>query len=96
MLELGCDHPGEIGDLCRIIRPHIGILTNISPTQLQYFGSVEHLAEELGTLLTCLPEDGMAFVHADDEHVGEVSRDVRQGRRDKLRPYITAPIFPLS
>src|SRR5689334_5762507 len=43
VLELGGDHPGEIADLCRIIRPQIGVLTNISPVLLQYFGSMERL-----------------------------------------------------
>jgi len=67
VLELSCDHPGEISDLCRIIRPHIGVLTNISPAQLRYFRTVERLAGELGTLLTSLPQDGMAIVNGDDE-----------------------------
>src|SRR6266567_1457134 len=67
VLELSGDHPGEISDLCRIARPQIGILTNISPAQLRYFRTVERLAGELGTLLTSLPQDGMAIVNGDDE-----------------------------
>ncbi|TME13843.1 MAG: alanine racemase [Chloroflexi bacterium] len=67
VLELSCDHPGEISDLCRITRPDIGVLTNISPTQLQFFGTVERLAAELGTLLAALPVDGLAIVNGDDE-----------------------------
>jgi alanine racemase len=66
VLELACDHPGEIRALCQIAHPSIGVLTNISPAQLQYFGTVEHLASELGTLLTALPNEGVAFVNADD------------------------------
>src|SRR6266567_7116607 len=66
VLELSGDHPGEISDLCRIARPQIGVLTNISPAQLQYFGTVEGMAVELGKLLTALPEDGRAIVNADD------------------------------
>jgi len=69
VLELSCDHPGEIRDLCQIIQPHIGVLTNISPTQLQYFGTVEWLADELGTLLAYLPASGRAFVNGDDERI---------------------------
>ncbi len=61
VLELGCDHPGEIAALCDIIRPSIGVLTHISPAQLQYFGTLEQLAPELGTLLTSLPEGGCFF-----------------------------------
>src|SRR2546421_6519024 len=78
VLELACDHPGEIRALCQIAHPSIGVLTNISPAQLQYFGTVEHLASELGTLLTALPNEGAAIVNTDDVlirnvivHVGE-------------------------
>src|SRR6266478_1987902 len=66
VLELACDHPGEIRELCRIAQPSIGVLTNISPAQLQYFGTVERLAAELGTLLTSLPAAGLAVVNGDD------------------------------
>src|SRR6266436_8105448 len=66
VLELSCDLPGEIKELCQIARPSIGVLTNISPTQLQYFGTVERLAAELCTLLTSLPQTGTAIVNAND------------------------------
>ncbi|MBV9708165.1 MAG: UDP-N-acetylmuramoyl-tripeptide--D-alanyl-D-alanine ligase, partial [Chloroflexi bacterium] len=66
VLELGCDHPGEIADLCRIVQPQIGVLTNISATQLQYFGSVERLARELAALLSSLPAQGVALLNAED------------------------------
>lgn len=62
VLEIACDHPGEIGQLCAIARPSIGVLTNISPNQLQYFGCMENLAAELSSLLTWLPADGAGFV----------------------------------
>src|SRR6266478_1578892 len=66
VLELSCDHPGEISDLCRIANPQIGILTNISPTQLQYFGDMQGLAAELGNLFAYLPKDGTAVFNQDD------------------------------
>src|SRR5215471_345625 len=47
VLELACDHPGEIVALCQIAQPSMGVLTNISPTQLQYFDTVERLSAEL-------------------------------------------------
>ena len=66
VLELGCDHPGEISDLCHIANPQIGILTNISPTQLQYFGDMQGLAAELGNLFAYLPKEGTAVFNQDD------------------------------
>lgn len=66
VVELGCDHPGEIADLSRLVQPHIGVLTNIWPVQLQYFGDIEHLAEELSTLLTFLPQNGYAVFNEEN------------------------------
>lgn len=67
VLELGCDHPGEITDLCRMVQPQIGVLTNIQPVQLQYFGSLDRLATEQSMLLSNLPPDGYLFYNQDDE-----------------------------
>src|SRR5579885_1976114 len=91
VLEMSCDHPGEIQDLCRIARPQIGVLTNISPAQLQYFGSVDRLAAELVSLLTHLPEEGVAIVNIDDARI----RDIISGSMvDSLARFIVAPIIP--
>jgi Alr-MurF fusion protein len=65
VLELGCDHPGEIAALCRIVQPQSGIITTITPIELHYFGTLERLAAELGTLPQCLPEDGL-FLFAEE------------------------------
>ena len=67
VVELGCDHPGEITQLCQIVQPHIGVLTNISPVQMQYFANIEQLAHELLTLFSSLREQGNAIFNADDE-----------------------------
>ena len=72
VLELACDHPGEIKALCEIAHPSLGVLTNISPAQLQYFGTVEQLASELATLLTALTNGGVAFVNSDDDLIRNV------------------------
>jgi alanine racemase len=77
VLELSCDHPGEISNLCRITNPQIGILTNISPTQLQYFGDMQSLATELGTLLTYLPAEGTAVFNQDDALIAHLLTGLR-------------------
>lgn len=65
--ELGADHPGEIADLCAIARPSVGIVTNVSPTHLQYFGDTSALSDELARLPALLPNDGLAVLNAEDE-----------------------------
>jgi alanine racemase len=64
VLELGCDHPGEIDALCELIQPSIGVVPQVSHTQLQYFGSIERYAQELAMLPRHLPADGFAILNA--------------------------------
>lgn len=98
VLELGCDHPGEITDLCHIIRPQIGVLTNICPVQLQYFGSVEHLADELAALVSSLPEGGHFFYNQDDQaSVALVARHRTQLAKLTFHSFmLNSPISPLA
>ncbi len=60
VLEFGADHPGEIRELCELTRPEVGVVLNVSPAHLQYFGDVETLAEELFELVRALPANGVA------------------------------------
>ncbi|MGH2514998.1 MAG: alanine racemase, partial [Ktedonobacterales bacterium] len=66
VVELGADHPSEIADLCALVRPWAGVVTNVSPAHLRYFGSVNALGTELGRLPALLPSDGLAILNGDD------------------------------
>lgn len=89
VVELGCDHPGEITELCQMIRPHIGVLTNISPVLLQYFGSMERLTSEFGMLLNNLPTGGHCFYNQSDDTIRLLlSRHAQEYHTDLvLHPY---------
>jgi alanine racemase len=87
VVELACDHPGEIRALCQIAQPSIGVLTNISPAQLQYFGTVEQLAAELGTLLTVLPKEGAAVVNGDDILLRNLIANVGDGLAAPIKTF---------
>ena len=69
VLELGADHPGEIADLCAMVGPQVGVITNVSATHLQYFGAVERYAKELSALPGSLPPNGTAVLNEDDPAV---------------------------
>jgi Alr-MurF fusion protein len=69
VVELGADHPGEIAELCAIARPSVGVVTNVAPTRLQYFGSLARFGEELASLPAAIPADGFVALPADDPAV---------------------------
>jgi alanine racemase len=66
VLELGADHPGEIGTLCAIARPRVGVITGVSAAHLQFFGDVSRFGHELAQLLEALPPQGLAVLNGDD------------------------------
>ncbi len=46
VVEVGTNHPGELGPLCRMLAPTHVFLTNIGHEHLEYFQSLEGVAEE--------------------------------------------------
>lgn len=71
VIELGFYVPGEIADLCRLVRPRIGIVTLIPerPVHFARTPSVEAIAAGKAELVEALPPDGIALLNADDQRV---------------------------
>ncbi|KAF0151382.1 MAG: UDP-N-acetylmuramoyl-tripeptide--D-alanyl-D-alanine ligase [Elusimicrobia bacterium] len=66
VLELGASRRGEIRELCSIAAPGIGVLTNISPEHLEYFGDMETVFKAETELAECLSADGTLVYNCDD------------------------------
>ena len=71
VIELGFYVPGEIADLCRLVRPRIGIITEIPAIPVHYARtpSVEAIAAGKAELIESLPDDGVALLNADSPRV---------------------------
>jgi UDP-N-acetylmuramoyl-tripeptide--D-alanyl-D-alanine ligase len=67
--EMGARGPGHLAALCRYVRPHVGVVTNVGVTHYSEFGSLEAIAAEKGQLVRALPESGAAVLNADDPAV---------------------------
>lgn len=68
VIEMGVDRVGQTTRLCEMARPTIGIITNIGPDHLEFFGSMEGSAQSKAELLDMLPSDGAAVLNADDPY----------------------------
>ncbi|HTL62601.1 MAG TPA: UDP-N-acetylmuramoyl-tripeptide--D-alanyl-D-alanine ligase [Nitrospira sp.] len=66
VIEMGVDHRGQTTRLCEIVRPTVGLITNIGPDHLEFFGSMEGSAQAKAELLDMLPPEGTAVLNADD------------------------------
>jgi UDP-N-acetylmuramoyl-tripeptide--D-alanyl-D-alanine ligase len=71
--EMGMNHKGEIATLAALTRPDIGVYTNIAPVHIEFFGTIEKIAEAKRELLENVKSDGTIVLNADNEHVMRIS-----------------------
>lgn len=73
VVEIGMSAPGEIGMLAAAAAPEVGLLTNIEPVHLEFFPSVDAIAEAKGELLTAIRPGGTLVYNADDRRVAALA-----------------------
>jgi UDP-N-acetylmuramoyl-tripeptide--D-alanyl-D-alanine ligase len=66
VFEIGMNHAGEIRALVKQVRPHVAVITTIAPAHLEYFGSVEAIADAKAEIFEGLEEGGVAILPADN------------------------------
>ncbi len=72
VIEMGTNHRGEIARLAEIAEPTCGLITNIGPAHLEFFGSLEGVYQAKSELWQFLEKQGqIAFVNVDDQLLGK-------------------------
>lgn len=69
VLEMGVEFPGEMNYYTWIAKPDIGVITNIFPTHLEFFGTQEGVFNEKSNLVKSLGKDKFAVLYADDKYL---------------------------
>ena len=73
--EMGMSEPGELGRISQLARPDAVLLVNVRPVHLEFFGTLDRIAEAKAEIFLGLPEDGgIVVANADDPQVVRVTR----------------------
>jgi UDP-N-acetylmuramoyl-tripeptide--D-alanyl-D-alanine ligase len=67
VFEIGMNHAGEITPLTKLVRPHIAIVTSIEPVHLEYFGSLEKIADAKAEIFAGIEPGGTAILNRDND-----------------------------
>src|ERR1043165_6048374 len=75
VLEMGMSAKGEIRKLASIAEPNQGVVTNVNPVHLEFFKSVDEIAEAKAELIEGLHEPNpVAYLNNDDPRVRNMGR----------------------
>src|SRR5690625_3852789 len=80
VIEMGASSQGEIAYLTELVRPAVGVITNVGPSHLHGFGSLIGVAQAKGELLQGLAAESVAVINADDDQA-PLWRRLAGGRR---------------
>ena len=66
VLEVGMDKKGEIDNLTKIIKPDLGIITNISYAHSKNFKNIKQIASAKAEIMNNIKEGGIIVLNSDD------------------------------
>lgn len=83
VFELGMNHAGEIAPLSQLVRPDIAIITTVAPVHLEYFKSVDDIADAKAEIFEGLVPGGTAILNRDIpqfQRMTDRAQEARVGR----------------
>jgi len=66
VFEIGMNHAGEITPLTELVRPRVAVITTIEPVHLEYFGSLEGIADAKAEIFVGIEPGGAAVINRDN------------------------------
>lgn len=78
VFELGMNHTGEISHLTNILRPDIAVITNIGAAHLEFFESIEKIADAKAEIMEGLSKDGTMILNRDDAFYERLAKQAQK------------------
>ena len=79
VVEIGMRGLGQIEALAQVVKPNIGIVTNVSEAHIELLGTIENIARAKGELVTEIQDGGTIILNADNVHTLAMKNLVKDG-----------------
>jgi UDP-N-acetylmuramoyl-tripeptide--D-alanyl-D-alanine ligase len=84
VFELGMNHAGEIEPLTRLVRPQVAIITTVEPVHLEFFGSLEAIADAKAEIFLGLERGGAAVINRDNPQFARLERSAQNAKVERI------------
>lgn len=77
VFEMGMNRVDEIGEIAAVLKPKYALVTNVGTAHIGILGSQENIAAEKRKIFNYIPEDGVAFIPAEDDFKEFLGQNVK-------------------
>lgn len=84
VIEMGMNHPGEITTLSHWVRPDVSIITTVEAVHIEFFNSVEEIADEKSAIFDGMGGKGTAILNADNAHYARCAHHATERGLDRI------------
>jgi len=78
VFELGMNHPGELGPLSRMVRPDVALITTIEEAHVEFFDSIEAIADAKAEIFEGMASSGIAVLNQDNAQYERLAGHARR------------------
>lgn len=72
VFEMGMNKPGEIESLASIVKPDVGIITNVGTAHIEFLGSRENILKAKKEIFTYFTVNNTAIINGDDDMLASI------------------------
>jgi len=80
VFEIGMDKRGEIDNLSKIVKPEIGIITNVSGAHFKNFNTLKDIAKAKAEIINNILKNGTLILNKDDRFFNYFSNKAKQNK----------------
>ena len=73
LAEMGAKRIGDIREIAKLCKPHIGIITSVGPTNMDTFRNIDNVMKTKYELIEELPAEGIAIFNYDDRDIRKLA-----------------------
>jgi len=84
VFEIGMNHAGEITPLVKLVRPHVAMITTIAPVHLEFFGTVDAIADAKAEIFLGIERGGAAVINADTPQFARLKSAAQAAGVDRI------------
>lgn len=91
VIEMGMNHAGELSELTRIARPDVALITTVEAVHLEFFESVDRIADAKAEIFEGVPAGGAAVLNRDNASYRQLAAAAQRNDIERIVTFGSLP-----